>query len=73
MLLQRWAPFTDLRRMQQDMDRLWRGFLPNGDHPEMESWAIPLDVTQEGDNIVVQASLPGSSPTTCRCPSRTMC
>lgn len=62
MLLQRWDPFTDLRRMQQDMDRLWRGFVPSGEHPEIESWAIPLDVTQEGDNIVVQASLPGVKP-----------
>ncbi len=62
MVLQRWDPFTDLRRMQQDMDRLWRGFLPAGDHPEIESWAIPLDVAQEGDNIVVHASLPGVKP-----------
>jgi HSP20 family protein len=62
MVLQRWDPFTDLRRVQQDMDRLWRGFLPAADHPEMESWAIPLDVAQEGDNIEVQASLPGVKP-----------
>ena len=28
----------------------------------MEGWAIPLDVVQEGDNIVVHASLPGVNP-----------
>ena len=62
MVLQRGNPFSDLRRMQQDMDRLWRGFMPTAEHPEMESWAIPLDVAQEGDNIVVHASLPGVKP-----------
>ncbi|HLF05084.1 MAG TPA: Hsp20/alpha crystallin family protein [Dehalococcoidia bacterium] len=62
MVLQRWDPFSDLRRVQQDMDRLWRGFMPAAEHPEMESWAIPLDVAQEGDNIVVHASMPGVKP-----------
>ncbi|MBM3942894.1 MAG: Hsp20/alpha crystallin family protein [SAR202 cluster bacterium] len=62
MTMQRWDPFSDLRRMHQEMDLLWRGFSPTIEHPEMESWAIPLDVTQEGDNIVVQASLPGVKP-----------
>jgi HSP20 family protein len=28
----------------------------------MESWSVPLDVVQEGDNIIVQASLPGVNP-----------
>jgi HSP20 family protein len=52
--------------MQDTMDRMWRGFggseagVTNG--PEMESWAIPLDVIAKGDNIIVSATLPGMAP-----------
>ena len=63
MVMRRWDPFIELRRMQENMDHLWRGFsVPNRGNGEMEGWAIPLDVVQEGDNIVVHASLPGVSP-----------
>lgn len=63
MVMRRWDPFIELRRMQENMDHLWRGFSqPTGGNGEMEGWAIPLDVVQEGDNIVVHASLPGVNP-----------
>ena len=63
MVMRRWDPFIELRRMQENMDHLWRGFSqPSGGNGEMEGWAIPLDVVQDGDNIVVQASLPGVGP-----------
>jgi HSP20 family molecular chaperone IbpA len=48
------------------MDRMRRGFgsseagVANG--PEMESWAIPLDVIAKGDDIIVRATLPGVAP-----------
>ncbi|MDE2939750.1 MAG: Hsp20/alpha crystallin family protein [Chloroflexota bacterium] len=63
MVMRRWDPFIELRRMQDNMDYLWRGFVqPSSGNSEMEGWAIPLDVVQEGDNIVVHASLPGVNP-----------
>ena len=63
MVMRRWDPFIELRRMQENMDHLWRGFSqPSGGNGEMEGWAIPLDVVQDGDNIIVQASLPGVNP-----------
>lgn len=63
MVLRRWEPFSELRRMQENMDRLWKGFYGNGeDGGEIERWAIPLDVRAEGDNIVIQASMPGVDP-----------
>ena len=61
MLLQRWGP-NELRQMQETMNRAWRGFVPPTFDHEMESWSVPLDVVQEGDNIIVQASLPGVNP-----------
>lgn len=45
--------------MQEAVNRLWGG---TGSPPEtagMERWSIPLDVMEEGDNIVIHASLPG--------------
>jgi HSP20 family protein len=49
--------------MQDNMDRLWRGFYANGEgSPDIEQWAIPLDVVEEGENILVHASMPGVNP-----------
>jgi HSP20 family protein len=49
--------------MQENMDRLWRGFYINEDGSlEIERWAIPLDVVEEGENILVHASMPGVNP-----------
>ena len=63
MVLRRWDPFGELRRMQENMDRLWRGFYINEDGSlEIERWAIPLDVVEEGENILVHASMPGVNP-----------
>jgi HSP20 family protein len=63
MTLQRWDPFNDLRRMQETMNHLWRGFgagTPEGQ--EMETWAVPLDVVQQEDNFIIHASMPGVNP-----------
>ena len=56
-------PFNELRRMQDTLAHFRRGFNPTpaGDPPP-ESWAIPLDVVQGEDEIVVHASLPGVNP-----------
>jgi HSP20 family protein len=63
MVLQRWDPFTELRQMQENMNRLWQGFFPTTDNgSEMERWSILLDVCQEEDRVVVYASIPGVHP-----------
>jgi HSP20 family protein len=63
MVLQRWDPFTELRQMQENMNHLWQGFFPaTNNGSEMERWSIPLDVCQEGDRVVVYASMPGVNP-----------
>ena len=63
MVLRRWEPFNELRRMQENMDRFWRGSYTNGeDGQPVQNWAIPLDVVEQGDDIVVHASLPGVNP-----------
>ena len=60
MVLQRWAPFTDARRFEFALNRLWRDEgVRNG---ESTSWRLPLDVAQDADNIVVKATVPGFNP-----------
>ncbi|MCH7745348.1 MAG: Hsp20/alpha crystallin family protein [Chloroflexi bacterium] len=58
MVLQRLYPFNELR---QAHNRLWRSVdiaRVNGENGTSR-WAVPLDVIQDGDNIVVRASMPG--------------
>ena len=58
MAIQRWDPFGDLRRV----DRLFR--LPHGRsyNGSREGWTLPLDVVDEGEKVVVKASLAGFKP-----------
>jgi HSP20 family protein len=46
------------------MNRLWGAFTPtaSSDSPEIEAWAVPLDVIAKGDDIIVRASMPGVAP-----------
>ena len=65
--MQRWNPFQDLRQMQDTMDRMWRRFgdapdVPAESRPEIEAWAVPLDVVRQGDDTVIRASMPGVKP-----------
>ena len=59
MVLQRWDPLAELRRMETTMNRAWRGFASRWYEPDAKGWGIPVDVVEEGDEVVVQASLPG--------------
>ncbi len=68
MVLRYWDPFTDVRRMQESMNSFWRGNHPQVanhhqvEEPETVRWPLPLDVSDEGDNFLVEASLPGVMP-----------
>ena len=72
MVLQRWDQVFDFRRMHNMMNRRWRrSHFPyysteNGDsgHADRETrdWALPVDVVEEANDILVRASLPGVKP-----------
>ncbi len=62
MVLQRWYPIYDLRRMHAAMNRRWREFGPAHVEDGNRRWAIPIDVVEEGDELLVRASLPGVNP-----------
>ena len=60
MVLQRWDPFAEMRRMEDAINRMWSGSRPAG--YDSGRWDIPLDVVQQDDDIVVRASMPGLNP-----------
>ena len=51
------------RRAEDRINRLWQGFFSNGyTHGQWSERAVPLDVVEEDDNILVRASVPGVTP-----------
>ena len=58
MVMQRWEPFADLRRLENRMGRLWNRMPPLfGDG--IEEWTVPLDIREQDGNLIVEASVPG--------------
>ena len=65
MVLQRWDPLFDFGRRHRYMDRFWRGFPHSpayANRRDGTKWSIALDAYDDGDNLVVRASLPGVNP-----------
>ena len=65
MLLKRWEPFSELRRMEAGMDRL-RGHMFRPTYVRQRLWAtnghVGIDVYEHEENLVVRASVPGVKP-----------
>ena len=61
MTMQRWDPLAELRRMDEVMNRFWNSGSRSGGF-ESGRWDFPMDVLQDGDDLIVQASLPGVKP-----------
>lgn len=62
MVMQRWEPFSDLRRLENRMGRLWNRLPPlfgDGIANGIEEWTVPLDIREENGNLIVEASVPG--------------
>ena len=67
MILQRWDPFAEMRRFHHTFNRdtfnrrAW-GFPTASTSAFDRRWHIPLDAVEEGDNLVLRASVPGVKP-----------
>ncbi len=61
-MIRRWHPLNELSRRERKMDsllnELWRGFSPRG-LAEAQFGSFPVDVLDQGDEIIVRAELPG--------------
>jgi HSP20 family protein len=70
MVLQRWDPFAEVRRFHHTFNRDVRNDFgrqawvsPTASNGTAENdWRIPLDAVEEGDNLVLRASVPGVDP-----------
>jgi HSP20 family protein len=65
MAIVRWEPLRDLMATQRDFDRLFReAFSPVFGEGELSTrtWAPPVDIYENGDNLVLKAELPGVDP-----------
>lgn len=63
MSLARWDPFTELRRMREDMDRIFGGIAPETQtsHWIVEGATPSVDVYEQDNNVIVKAEVPGLS------------
>ena len=63
----RWDPFSEISTLRRQMDRLFDESFPlrfwggNGGDSGGTTY-FPIDVMESGDNVVVEASLPGVKP-----------
>ena len=63
MVLQRWSPLSDIRRVERDASRFWRAFGGKRFYYRPSAGGvIPLDVEKGDKKVTVSASLPGLSP-----------
>lgn len=64
MALTRWAPFSELTRMRDEMDRMFEQFFPGerregGRELTPMGWTPSIDMYEQDGNLVVDAELPG--------------
>lgn len=59
-MVQRWNTFSELQQMHDTMERLWSRFFYGDGAPE--AWVVPVDVFQDGEKVIVRASIPGANP-----------
>ena len=59
MVMQRIDPFREFRKLDEMLSRAWQG---DGDGHIERRWAIPIDLTQDGDDVVLRATVPGVAP-----------
>ena len=65
MAIVRWEPFRDLLTTQKEFDRLFRdAFSPFFREGELSTrtWAPPVDIYEDANNLMLKADLPGVDP-----------
>jgi HSP20 family protein len=57
MAIQRWSPWRDLMRMQEDFNRTFESFLRPGTVSELR-WMPDVDVFEKENDVIVRVDLP---------------
>lgn len=55
-------PFSELRSLQRDVNRLFSGDIDRGSEMMSGAWNPSVDISENKDSIVLEAELPGMSP-----------
>lgn len=61
MAIVHWDPSRDLSLLQGDMNRLFERFFTPNTESSSQRWMPAMDITEEGDEFVLRADLPGMS------------
>lgn len=65
MAIVRWEPFRELANMQKEFNRLFTEAYPRlygEDEMSTRTWAPPVDIFENDNNLVLKADLPGVDP-----------
>src|ERR1017187_1899965 len=62
MAMVRWEPLRDAMSANRDFDRLFRAAFSPESEVSTRTWAPPVDIFENGDNLVLKAELPGVNP-----------
>lgn len=65
--MMRWEPYSDAVSLREAMDQLFESALVGlgssaGNRGGHQGWYVPVDVTENEDYFVIEASLPGINP-----------
>jgi HSP20 family protein len=64
--LMSWEPYRDVLALRDSVNRMFEdAFARRGEHPAdltLSAWAVPVDIYETRDEIVVRAELPGIDP-----------
>ena len=59
MTLVKWSPFGEMSSLQERMNRLFEHSLGRSDEDSFGAWLPAVDIFDDGDNLRLQAELPG--------------
>ncbi len=61
-MLTRFDPFRDIGGLRREIERIFDPLPLRNDYDLAETGSVPLDIFEEGSDIVVKASIPGFKP-----------
>lgn len=61
-MLTRWDPFQEMINLRRTVDRLFDNVTPEHDWAQPPMWGLAVDMTENKDDFVVKASVPGINP-----------
>jgi HSP20 family protein len=57
--LTRWDPYDEIRKTQENLTQLFEEYVPMKEWKGRKVFMPPVDIKEEGDNLVVTTDLPG--------------